>query len=213
MARTAPVPNIPAIPGMNPGIFVMGGGGAGGGGSGKGGKGQGGAQGAGGENAGDGAEGGGENAGSCGAGSGAGCPNPSHGGSGTAAGDPVDVFSGRVYTLPTIDLALGGPLPLRVWRVYSSHARERDIGLGRRVGPHLLMGDRTASALGRGEAAPRSRHSPAHPRLERRSARLRLPAGARLGILAGRQQRRDLAVQRCWRGTTNVSAPRGDRSS
>ena len=31
MARTAPAPNIPAIPGMNPGIFVMGGGGDGGG--------------------------------------------------------------------------------------------------------------------------------------------------------------------------------------
>ena len=26
MARTAPVPNIPAIPGMNPGVFIMGGG-------------------------------------------------------------------------------------------------------------------------------------------------------------------------------------------
>ena len=32
MARTAPVPNIPAPPGMNPGTWVMGGGGAGGGG-------------------------------------------------------------------------------------------------------------------------------------------------------------------------------------
>ena len=27
MARTAPVPNIPAIPGMNPGVWIMGGGG------------------------------------------------------------------------------------------------------------------------------------------------------------------------------------------
>ncbi|WP_437781628.1 hypothetical protein [Sorangium sp. So ce1097] len=31
MARTAPVPNIPAIPGMNPGVFVMSGGAGGGG--------------------------------------------------------------------------------------------------------------------------------------------------------------------------------------
>ncbi|MGK3961664.1 RHS repeat domain-containing protein [Sorangium sp. So ce118] len=32
MARTAPVPNIPAIPGMNPGVFIMGGGDGSGGG-------------------------------------------------------------------------------------------------------------------------------------------------------------------------------------
>ncbi|MDC0684057.1 hypothetical protein [Sorangium atrum] len=36
MARIAPVPNIPAIPGMNPGVFEMGGGGGGGGSGGRG---------------------------------------------------------------------------------------------------------------------------------------------------------------------------------
>jgi hypothetical protein len=29
MARTAPIPNIPAIPGMNPGIWILGGGASG----------------------------------------------------------------------------------------------------------------------------------------------------------------------------------------
>ncbi|WP_437906214.1 hypothetical protein WME95_49710 [Sorangium sp. So ce327] len=54
MARTAPVPNIPAIPGMNPGVFIMGGGGGSGG---KGGKGSGKDQGADGSNGGNGANG------------------------------------------------------------------------------------------------------------------------------------------------------------
>ena len=45
VARTAPIPNIPAIPGMNPGIWVMGGGGGAGGGNGRGGRGQGNGQG------------------------------------------------------------------------------------------------------------------------------------------------------------------------
>ncbi|WP_437857163.1 hypothetical protein [Sorangium sp. So ce363] len=62
MARTAPVPNIPAIPGMNPGVFIMGGGGSNGGGSGKGGKGSGKDQGADGSNGGNGANGGGKSA-------------------------------------------------------------------------------------------------------------------------------------------------------
>ncbi|WP_437565421.1 DUF6531 domain-containing protein [Sorangium sp. So ce542] len=131
MARTAPVPNIPAIPGMNPGVFVMGGGGGSGGGNGKGGgagRNSGGAQGS---NGGYGANGGGKNAGACGPGSGGGCPNPAHGGGGgTHAGDPVDPITGRVYTLPVVDLALGGPLPLVISRSYTSACREDDIGLG-----------------------------------------------------------------------------------
>ncbi|AUX19913.1 uncharacterized protein SOCEGT47_003670 [Sorangium cellulosum] len=45
MARTAPIPNIPAIPGMNPGVFILGGGGSGGGGNGRGGDGRGDGQG------------------------------------------------------------------------------------------------------------------------------------------------------------------------
>lgn len=132
MARTAPVPNMVAIPGMNPGIFVLGGGGDGGGSGAGNGKGKGGKQGAGGKNGGKDANGGGPNAGACGAGSGAGCPNPAHGGGGgTAAGDPVDVAGGRVFTAPQLDLVLPGPLLLLVHRSYSSAATDRDVGLGR----------------------------------------------------------------------------------
>ncbi|HZO13842.1 MAG TPA: RHS repeat domain-containing protein, partial [Polyangiaceae bacterium] len=133
MARTAPVPNIPAIPGMNPGVFIMGGGGAGGGGSGKGGKGSGQGQGAGGNGGGEDAEGGGAGAGSCGTGANAsGCPNQHPGSSGgqISRGDPVDVVTGRVFTIPQIDLELPGPLPFSIERRYSSSARDRDVGLG-----------------------------------------------------------------------------------
>ncbi|WP_438003444.1 DUF6531 domain-containing protein [Sorangium sp. So ce321] len=131
MARTAPVPNIPAIPGMNPGVFIMGGGGGGGGGNGRGGRGGANGQGASGENGGNGAQGGGKGANGSGPGGGGACPNPRHGNRGVSAGDPVDVLTGRVYTLPVVDLALGGPLPLVIQRSYSSQACDRDIGLGR----------------------------------------------------------------------------------
>lgn len=131
MARTAPVPNIPAIPGMNPGIFILGGGGDGGGSGAGGGKGKGGKQGAGGKNGGKDANGGGKGAGSCGAGSGGGCPNPKHGGGGkTHAGDPVDPVNGRVYTIVQTDLPLVGPFVFPLQRAYSSFACERDVGLG-----------------------------------------------------------------------------------
>jgi hypothetical protein len=66
MARTAPVPNIPAIPGMNPGLFVLGGGGDGGGSGAGGGKGGKKGQGADGKNGGKDAKGGGKSA--CGGG-------------------------------------------------------------------------------------------------------------------------------------------------
>ena len=131
MARTAPVPNMVAIPGMNPGIFVLGGGGDGGGSGAGDGSGKGGKQGANGKNGGKDANGGGNGANGCGAGSGAGCPNPAHGGgSGTAAGDPVDIAGGRVFTIPQLDLVLPGPLTLRVHRSYSLTAIDRDVGLG-----------------------------------------------------------------------------------
>ncbi len=131
MARTAPVPNIPAIPGMNPGVWIMGGGGAGGGGDGRGGNGQAGGRGANGQSGGNEANGGGKNASGCGQGKGAGCSNPVHGGGGgAAAGDPVDIVTGRVYTEPVVDLALPGPLPLIICRAYSSTAHSRDVGLG-----------------------------------------------------------------------------------
>ncbi|WP_437288252.1 DUF6531 domain-containing protein [Sorangium sp. So ce406] len=131
MARTAPVPNIPAIPGMNPGVFILGGGGSGGGRGGRGGNGAGGDQGAGGKNGGNGAQGGGRNAGSCGQGSGGGCPNPAHGGAGgTQAGHPMDPVTGRVYTVAVTDMALPGAFPLVIERAYSSAQRDRDYGLG-----------------------------------------------------------------------------------
>jgi RHS repeat-associated protein len=132
MARTAPVPNIPAIPGMNPGVFVMGGGGGTGSGRGDG-SGSGNGQGGSGENGGSNANGGGKSA--CGAPGqdGGGCPNH-HGGPNSgkvAQGDPVDVATGRVFTTPVVDLFLRGPLPLEFARTYSSFARDRDQGLGR----------------------------------------------------------------------------------
>ncbi|WP_437914192.1 RHS repeat-associated core domain-containing protein [Sorangium sp. So ce302] len=132
MARTAPVPNIPAIPGMNPGVWIMGGGGGGGGKGGRGGSGNGDGQGGSANHGGNNPDGGGKGANGCGNGQGAGaCSNPVHGGSGgTSAGDPVDVVTGRVFTLPTLDLGLPGPLPLVVQRRYSSSARDRDMGLG-----------------------------------------------------------------------------------
>jgi RHS repeat-associated protein len=114
---------------MNPGAWVKGGGAGGGGGSGSGSGGKG-KQGAGGKNGGDGANGDGRGAGSCGPGSGGGCGNPSHGNKGTHAGDPVDPVTGRVYTLPEVDLPLVGPLPFRLERAYSSFATDRDVGLG-----------------------------------------------------------------------------------
>ncbi|WP_437625277.1 RHS repeat-associated core domain-containing protein [Sorangium sp. So ce1151] len=134
MARTAPIPNIPAIPGMNPGVFIMGGGGGGGGGSGRGGGGGAAGQGASGGNGGSSASGGGKSASSCGlpGQDGGGCPNH-HGGKNSgkvAQGDPVDVITGRVFTLPETDLYLPGPLPFDFARAYSSTARDRDRGLG-----------------------------------------------------------------------------------
>jgi RHS repeat-associated protein len=135
MARTAPVPNIPAIPGMNPGLFVLGGGGDGGGSGAGGGKGKGKGQGANGKNGGKDANGGGKGACGQGAGSdGGACPN-NHGGSmgakgGASQGDPIDVVTGRVFTMPVVDLDLPGPMPLILARQYSTTSRERDVGLG-----------------------------------------------------------------------------------
>ncbi len=114
---------------MNPGLFVMGGGGdAGGSGAGAG-KGKGGKQGANGKNGGNDANGGGKGADACGAGS-SNCPGP-HGGGGAAAGHPVDVASGSVFTVPCLDLYLPGPLKLFLHRQYNSTSRDRDVGLGR----------------------------------------------------------------------------------
>lgn len=127
MARTAPVPNIPAIPGMNPGVFIMGGGGGGGGKGGPGGKGKGGSHGGDGNNGGDNAQGGGKGTGDCGQGNLGGCTNCHRK---TSAGDPVDVATGEMFTLPNIDLDLPGVFRLVFKRQYSSGQRERDVGMG-----------------------------------------------------------------------------------
>ena len=119
MARTAPAPNIPPIPGMCPSVAVLAGGGdAGGGGGG------GAGDGSGDNNAGAGS--GGENA----AGDGRGAPDPQRYPECGYASHPVDVVTGRAFTHPIVDLALGGPLPLRFARMYSSKMAGRDAGLG-----------------------------------------------------------------------------------
>lgn len=126
MARTAPVPNIPPIPGMCPSVAVLAGGGDGGGGSGDG-DGSGNGNGADGSGNGDGANGGGNGAGSCGPGGPGACTNCGHN---VSAGDPVDVTSGNVFTVPHRDLFLPGPFCLDILRSYSSALRKEDFGLG-----------------------------------------------------------------------------------
>ena len=119
MARTAPVPDIPPIPGMCPSVAVLAGGGDGGGGSG--------------DSAGDGS--GDNNAGGSGSGAGAegdqrGAPDYNKYPKCGYASHPVDVVTGRAFTHPILDLALPGPLPLSFKRMYSSKASTRDMGLG-----------------------------------------------------------------------------------
>jgi RHS repeat-associated protein len=112
---------------MCPSIAVLGGGGGAGG---KGGKGAGNGNGNGpgdGSGEGDGAGGDGTGNGTCGTGTGGSCTNCS---SGTAAGDPVDVLTGEVFTLAKTDLFLKGPFNLVIDRTYSSFATGRDVGLG-----------------------------------------------------------------------------------
>ncbi|WP_437489682.1 DUF6531 domain-containing protein [Sorangium sp. So ce1014] len=126
MARTAPVPNIPAIPGMNPGVFVLGGGGGGGGSGGPGGGGGAGGQGAGGGSGGDTAGGGGKSA-----------PDPTRYPECGTVSHPIDVVTGRVFTHSIPLCALPGPLPL-VWeRSYSAAMADRDAGLGHGWGHSL----------------------------------------------------------------------------
>lgn len=125
MARTAPVPNIPPIPGMDPGMLVLAGNGDGGGGGGKGAKGGGGKDGADGDKGKDDPNGDGKG-GKCGGGG----PQKCSDHEGAAAGDPIDVASGRVYTQLYIDVAWPGPLPFSFRRKYSSNLNLRDVGLG-----------------------------------------------------------------------------------
>src|SRR5690242_15516174 len=108
MARTAPAPDIPPIPGMCPSIAVLAGGGDMGNGSGKGAGDGSGDAGAGAGNGGEQATPDGRNAQSgSGCGGSGGCPGHHAHGSGTASrGDPVDVVTGRVFTVPTTELRL-----------------------------------------------------------------------------------------------------------
>lgn len=97
---------------MCPSLAVMGGGGDGGDADGDGSAGGGGGGGAG--------KGGGKN----------GAPDPNKYPKTGQGGEPVDVITGRMYTLPRVDLALPGPLPFVFSRVYSSTMADRDVGLG-----------------------------------------------------------------------------------
>src|SRR5690606_15586031 len=114
MPRTAPAPNIPAIPGMNPGVLVKAGGGAGGGSGAGRGKGKGGKKGANGGGSEENATGDGKNA---------------EGSDG--CGDPVCPVTGKMF-LNILDFAFSGPMPLRFVRSYmSSSSRQRgDLGFG-----------------------------------------------------------------------------------
>ncbi len=119
MARTAPVPDIPPIPGMCPSVAVLAGGGDGGGGSG----------------AGAGDSNGDNNAGGSGSGEGAegdqrGAPDYTQYPECGYASHPVDVVTGRAFTHPDVEFSLPGPLPLSFSRMYSSKAAARDMGLG-----------------------------------------------------------------------------------
>ncbi len=118
MARTAPVPDIPPLPGMCPSIAVMAGGGDAGGG---GGAGAGSGDGRGGAGAGSGGEGAQSDSRSA--------PGARHP-EAARASHPIDVATGRAYTFPAVDVELPGPLPLTLERLYSSSLRDRDIGLG-----------------------------------------------------------------------------------
>lgn len=112
---------------MNPGAFVAGGGGDGGGGGGKGGK-----NGSGNEGAGDGsgdenAEGDGNGADACGEGSTGSCTSC---GNTLTAGDPVNVATGEMFTVPAEDLFLRGFINLRFSRRFSSEGLHRQVGFG-----------------------------------------------------------------------------------
>ena len=114
-SRTAPAPQLGA--GMTFGTAVLGVGAGAGGADGEGAGGGHGEDGAADKNGGEDAEGDGRSA-----------PDGQDGQ--CADGHPVDVITGRAYTLPAVELELPGPLPLVFARVYSTTAAQRDVGLG-----------------------------------------------------------------------------------
>ena len=124
--RSAPAPDLLPIPGMDPGTIVAGGGGGSGDGDGSAGEG-GDGEGGNGGNGGNDANGGGPGAGACGQGANGSCPNCS---SHAQAGDPVDVLTGEVFTIPKTDLDLAGFFALRIDRSYSTARRTRNVGMG-----------------------------------------------------------------------------------
>lgn len=112
---------------MCPSVAVLGGG-AGGGGGGGDGSGSGNGDGTGnGDGSGDGANGDGSGSGTCGTGTGGSCANCS---AGTSAGDPVNVATGEVFTIPKTDLFLPGFFNVQLDREYSSANRKHDVGMG-----------------------------------------------------------------------------------
>ncbi len=111
---------------MCPSVAVLGGGSGSGGGSGDG-SGDGNGNGADGNGNGENANGDGGNAGSCGPGGPGACTNCGHN---VAAGDPVDVVSGKVFTIPSVDLELPGTFGLTVLRSYGADNRRADVGIG-----------------------------------------------------------------------------------
>lgn len=119
MARTAPVPNIPPIPGMCPSVLVAAGGGDSGGSGGQGaGSGGGGGPGSGGGAA-DGTGGDGKQA-----------PDPNKYPLCGTKSHPVDVVTGRAFTHAIRDFETAGPLPFAFERSASSTIFARDFGMG-----------------------------------------------------------------------------------
>lgn len=117
MARTAPVPNIPPIPGMCPSVAVLAGGGSAG--SGSGGSGSGGS-------------------GDAGAGTSSGQNDAESDSRSAPAGQqgsaaqacPIDVVTGVMFTTVVSDFWLPGPLAVDWRRGYRTSAAERTCGIG-----------------------------------------------------------------------------------
>ncbi|MBL8717294.1 MAG: RHS repeat protein [Myxococcales bacterium] len=112
---------------MCPGIAVAAGGGGGGGAGGKGSKKGKGKKGAGKKKGKKGAKGGKKNGKKCGKGKAGKCGKCN---SGKGKGDPIDVGTGSVYTIPETDVFFPGPLPLNILRQYNTANARRDVGLG-----------------------------------------------------------------------------------
>lgn len=123
---TSPAPDAAAPPGMCPGIAVLGGGGGSGDGDGSG-NGNGDGSGGDGSGNGEGGNGDGKGGGACGKGGAGGCPKHP---AGASAGDPVDVATGEMYTIPKLEFSLPGLVALDFELTYRSGSRYLDVGMG-----------------------------------------------------------------------------------